>query len=288
MAGYAEFIIGRAYARPAHHDVAGLHWCARLRFAHPTDCELMCFARKRNLGARLRQNNTTGKSPKTCPALRAKIFRLTCRPNQRHNSARLTADEGRWPSSRTRGEMRWTRELRLTCVARACGEVVWSGRRGAGVKFARGTPLTGDGGKRAVHRGEHEVSRKAIAQGRPECSRCPVCSCALLFAQIARETAGAASTRSSLRPLISKRANEDANLGRSAPREGEGMSTRHCERSEAIHSAAWGQMDCFASLAMTLSSQQAHQTTIRGKPPCSRFITSTTPARSEFCGCWRS
>jgi hypothetical protein len=34
--------------------------------------------------------------------------------------------------------------------------------------------------QRAVHRGEHEVSRKAIAQGRPECSRCPVCSCALL------------------------------------------------------------------------------------------------------------
>src|SRR3954464_3126327 len=41
-----------------------------------------------------------------------------------------------------------------------------------------------------------------LAQGRPECSSCPVCSCALLFAQIARETAGAASTRSSLRPLI--------------------------------------------------------------------------------------
>src|SRR5213594_5095419 len=60
----------------------------------------------------------------------------------------------------------------------------------------------GDGGKRAVHRGELAISRKAIAQGRPECSRCPVCSCALLFAQIARETAGAASTRSSLRPLF--------------------------------------------------------------------------------------
>src|SRR3954452_17358192 len=39
-----------------------------------------------------------------------------------------------------------------------------------------------------------------LAQGRPECSSCPVCSCAVLFAQIARETAGAASTRSSLRP----------------------------------------------------------------------------------------
>src|SRR3954454_14855454 len=59
-----------------------------------------------------------------------------------------------------------------------------------------------NGGKRAVLREEHEVSRKAIAQGRPECSSCPVCSCAHLFAQIARETAGAASTRSSLRPLF--------------------------------------------------------------------------------------
>src|SRR6266516_5395278 len=91
-----------------------------------TDCELICCARKRNLGAQLRQINTTGKSQKTCPALPAKIFRLTFRANQLHNPARLTADEGRWPSSRTRGEMRWTRELRLTCVAQAYGEVVWS------------------------------------------------------------------------------------------------------------------------------------------------------------------
>ena len=138
--------------------------------------------------------------PEAGPALPAKIFRLTCRPNHLHNSACLTADEGRWPSSRTRGEVRWTRELRLTCVARTYGEVVWFGRRGAGVK--RAIRSAGDGGKRAVLREEHEVSRKAIAQGRPECSRCPVCSCALLFAQIARETAGAASTRSSLRPLF--------------------------------------------------------------------------------------
>src|SRR5205807_1316669 len=72
----------------------------------------------------------------------------------------------------------------------------------------------GDGGKRAVHRGELAISRKAIAQGRPECSRCPVCPCAFLFAQIARETAGAASTRSSLRPLFSGGGKLIANLGR--------------------------------------------------------------------------
>ena len=40
--------------------------------------------------AKLRQNNPTGKSAKTCPALREKIFRLTRRANHRYNSARLT------------------------------------------------------------------------------------------------------------------------------------------------------------------------------------------------------
>src|SRR6186997_3489322 len=66
---------------------------------------------------------------------------------------------------------------RGTCAADAYGEVVWFGRRGAGAKLA--IRSAGDGGKRAVLRGEHEVSRKAIAQGRPECFALPcmlVCS----------------------------------------------------------------------------------------------------------------
>ena len=46
--------------------------------------------------------------------------------------------------------------------AKAYGEVVWFGRRGAGVKLA--IRSAGDGGKRAVLREEHEVNRKAIAQ----------------------------------------------------------------------------------------------------------------------------
>jgi hypothetical protein len=145
-----------------------------LRFAHPTHCELICFARNRNRDAQPRQIKTTqitSDFPKSCQVQESKKFRLTCRPNHLHNSACLTADEGRWPSSRTCGEMRWTRELRLTCVARAYGEVVWFGRRGAGVKPA--IRSAGDGGKRAVLREEHEVSRKAIAQGRPECFPLP-------------------------------------------------------------------------------------------------------------------
>src|SRR5437870_5668744 len=131
--------------------------------------------------------------------------------------------------------MRWTRELRLTCVARAYGEVVWFGRRGAGATF-HGISWS-NGGKRAVLREEHEVSRKAIAQGRPECSRCPVCSCAHLFAQIARETAGAASTRSSLRPCVEEGQTKMQASG-GLRREQAKLYPRHCERSEAIHLAA--------------------------------------------------
>src|SRR6266516_6474366 len=102
--------------------------------------------------------------------------------------------------------------MRKTYAPEAYGEVVWFGRRGAGVK--RAMRSAGDGGNKAVLREEHEVSRKAIAQGRPECSRCPVCSCATCYAQIARETAGAASTRSSLRPLNKRAGSYPANLGR--------------------------------------------------------------------------
>src|SRR5437762_11729967 len=65
-----------------------------------------------------------------------------------------------------------------------------------------------------LHRGEHEVSRKAIAQGMSECFRCPVCSCAPTVQFLAHETAGAARTRHSLRPRSSREAKEFASLGR--------------------------------------------------------------------------
>ena len=55
--------------------------------------------------------------------------------------------------------------------------------------------------RRIRRRGEHGISRKTIAQGRRNAPTVPVCSCACSCAHIARETAGAASTRRSLRPL---------------------------------------------------------------------------------------
>src|SRR4029453_1428878 len=44
------------------------------------------------------------------------------------------------------------------------------------------------GGKKAVHREEHEVSRKAIAQGRPGCSACTcMLVCVFLCANCTRD-----------------------------------------------------------------------------------------------------
>jgi len=70
------------------------------------------FARRASeIGARrLRHGNTTGKSPKTCPALRTKTNRWPRRANQIHNSRHPVSPERRWPSSQTTGRERWTRQ----------------------------------------------------------------------------------------------------------------------------------------------------------------------------------
>src|SRR2546423_14474303 len=53
-----------------------------------------------------------------------------------------------------------------------------------------------------AHRGERVISRKAIAQGRPDALRWTCMLVCALLVHIAHETAGAARTRSSLRPLF--------------------------------------------------------------------------------------
>src|SRR5437899_8378368 len=71
--------------------------------------------------------------------------------------------------------------LSMANGAKAYGEVVWSWRRDAGAKLAGSVPPA-TVAKKPAHRGEHEVSRKAIAQGMSDCLRCPVCSCAPICA----------------------------------------------------------------------------------------------------------
>jgi hypothetical protein len=132
-----------------------------------------------------------------CPAWRAKIFHSARRANHRYNLARPTRVRGVSRSSRTRDGMRWTRQ-RLACDviagrfsvsdrsprktngADAYGKTVWSRhpllvpscrwqidsyRRRSAIKPA--VTVT----RRIRRRGEHGISRKATAQGRPECFR---------------------------------------------------------------------------------------------------------------------
>ena len=68
------------------------------------------------------------------------------------------------------------------------------------VRDAVNSPMTEARGIRL--RGELGISRQTIAQGMPECSSCTCMLVCALFALIAHETAGAASTRHSLRPLV--------------------------------------------------------------------------------------
>jgi hypothetical protein len=160
----------------------------------------------------------TGKSLKTCPVSSRKIFRFRRRANQRYQLAPSRPARGalrgrheRWTGTRwTRQRARRARQ----CVRRS--RVVLTPRRWCQV-LGKLSLLGSDGGKKAGHRGDHVISRKTIAQGRPDCSAEPVCSCAFLLVHLAHETAGAARTRSSLRPLFYG-GGSFAKLGRIAPR----------------------------------------------------------------------
>ena len=101
------------------------------------------------------------------PVPRAKIFRFPFYPNQMRIGAIPSRQRGVSRSSRTLGAGCDGRERRAkTNGADADGEVVWSRRPDAGVKFVRRYPH-GDGGNKAGHRGEHEGNRKTIVQGMP-------------------------------------------------------------------------------------------------------------------------
>ena len=167
-----------------------------------------------------------------------------------------------------------------TNAAVAYGEIVWVRRPDAGVKFEGGQRgLRAMVSQKAGSPGRSRISRKAIAQGKAGCLR-QTCMlmCSIFVATIAHETAGAARTRSSLRPLLFKRDNEMQTFGRIAPRECETVSIhRHSGAMQSIELRCaiahlrisrfrvWSfgpsrndsgyereeRMDCFASLAMT-------------------------------------
>ena len=145
---------------------------------------VICSPGKSHRAHGLRQINPSGKS--------LLIFGSIVKPpNQKYFAfhfwkselqlRRLIPEEGRWPSSPSVGMGCGGRGQRQAFFAPdetlfAYGEVVWSWRRDAGAKLAELS--ADDGDNKPAHRGEHDISRKAIAQGMSECFRSPVCSCA--------------------------------------------------------------------------------------------------------------
>src|SRR5215217_9090573 len=103
---------------------------------------------------------------------------------------------------------------------RAGQQDVWFGRRGAGVKLA--IRSAGDGGKRAVLREEHEVSRKAIAQGRPECFPLPcMLVCRFVSANRTRDRGCSKHPVFPAPSVFEEGGKFLASLGRNAPRDRE-------------------------------------------------------------------
>ena len=85
------------------------------------------------------------------------------------------------------------------------------------------TLLGGDGGKKADHRGEHDINRRAIAQGRPDALRF-TCMLVCAFPRASMHTRPRVRRAPGLPcALCLKRANVIANLGHTVSRECEGM-----------------------------------------------------------------
>jgi hypothetical protein len=158
-------------------------------------------------------------------------------------------------TSRTRGGMRWTRKLRRTSAAEADGEVVWSWRRDAGVKFVRSKLLAGDGGKKAVHRGEREVSRKPLrGESRVVSAHLWSFPCAFCAQSAAQGAAGASRHPAFPAPSSVWEGYQLQNLGRIAPRDRGGVVVSPSLRAQRSNPSRRSKerMDCFAALAMTV------------------------------------
>ena len=222
-----------------------------LRFAHPTALPTIAkpAAPKNEFHQPIQRD--LGR-----PDCAAKIFRFSFPPNQLHLRAIPPHRRGAYASSRyVECGLRWTRwRSRARGIAGRPQALSWGCERliraGRAALFAYGKsvwfwhPWLVSSWRRLFEpnrvrkpsirrateakgirlRGERAISRQTIAQGRPDALRWTcMLVCALLCA-IAHETAGAARTRSSLRPLIPEGASDQAQLGRVAPRERAGIS----------------------------------------------------------------
>src|SRR4029078_11252840 len=141
------------------------------------------------------------------------ITAIPSRPEGRSRSSRTWDGDAVDGKGATDERGRRVRQRRVVPTPRCWRQCTWrqqlSGRHG---------------GKRAVLRGDHVISRKAIAQGLSDVLRCPVCSCAHSFYHCTSDRGGS-DHRAFPAPSFSIEGEEfQARLGRNGPREREGVS----------------------------------------------------------------
>src|ERR1044072_5972998 len=102
-------------------------------------------------------------------------------PNQCLEPSIPLYSEGRRPSSRTLGGERWTLVRIETTVRTGVRQnrVVLAPVAGVKLSKKRERKRQRRSQPRTRLRGDHGISRKAIAQGMSDVLRCPVCSCAV-------------------------------------------------------------------------------------------------------------
>jgi hypothetical protein len=144
-------------------------WKHQVRQSNPTDKSANPILPARCVAShasqislrRMRQNNATGKSEKPVQCARQKYS--SCRVGQISDLNPPVSPDKRG-GSRSSRNARWDAvdaDAPLTNGTDADGEVVWSWRRDAGVKFVRSKCFAGATvARKPVHRGEREVSRK--------------------------------------------------------------------------------------------------------------------------------
>ena len=110
---------------------------------------------------------------------------------------------------------------------------MWSWRLDAGVKSAEATPLATVKNKPITGESTKETV-KTIAQGMPGESGVTVVTMLVCFFHIAREAAGAAGARHSLRPLTGEGGRFRAELARNARRDREAVSVNHCLKIKSV------------------------------------------------------
>src|SRR6266516_2814077 len=139
----------------------------------------------------------------------------------------------------------------LKCTVKSCGPDV------AVLAFSSREDklLAGDGGKRAVRRGEHEVSRKATAQGRPGCSACTcMLVCAFLVRNCTRDR-GCSVHPVFPAPSTLRRGQTKIQTSGATRREKAKVCQPSLRAQRSNPCRRKGRVDCFALLAMTTWTQ---------------------------------